>query len=171
MGLHAPLGAAELGPGKEIEAEGDGSGVEGQQSVLEAELVFLGAQAALAAKALQRSPEQVFIEFGGPVCVGVGEGRLVGCLGNAQVGQLAKAACEAVADLAKGVGVGHLAEEHGDELSPTGKAFGVAFALVLLHQLGELVTRKLIEQLTEETRGPYHNIALRCCVGNQVRFT
>ena len=43
--------------------------------------------------------------------------------------------------------------------------------VVLLDQPGEVVTRDLFEQLTEETGGPYHEIALRGCVANQVLST
>jgi hypothetical protein len=40
-----------------------------------------------------------------------------------------------------------LAEEHGDELRPAGKALGGALRTVLLYQCGELRTRKMLEQL------------------------
>jgi acyl-coenzyme A synthetase/AMP-(fatty) acid ligase len=43
--------------------------------------------------------------------------------------------------------------------------------LMRVDQLGELVTRDLVKQLTEHTGGLYHEMALRGCVMNQVLST
>jgi hypothetical protein len=53
-----------------------------------------------------------------------------------------------------------LAEQHGDELRPAGEALGVTLSGVLLDECGELSTRKVLEQLIEETRNLYDWIAL-----------
>jgi hypothetical protein len=53
-----------------------------------------------------------------------------------------------------------LAEQHGDELRPAGKAFGVTLSGVLLYECGELGTGKMLEQLIEEARDLYDWIAL-----------
>jgi hypothetical protein len=42
-----------------------------------------------------------------------------------------------------------MAEPHGDELVPTGEAFGVSFRAMLLDQERELRARKMAKQLTE----------------------
>ena len=45
-----------------------------------------------------------------------------------------------------------LAKQHGDELGPTIEALGGALGLVLFDQSGELQTRKVLQQLIEQTR-------------------
>ena len=57
--------------------------------------------------------------------------------------------------------MGQLTKQHGCELRPAGEPFGVALALMPVHQSGELVARDFVKQLTEETGGLYHAIALR----------
>jgi hypothetical protein len=42
-----------------------------------------------------------------------------------------------------------LTEQHGDELRPAGKAFGVTLSGVLLYERGELGSGKVLEQLIE----------------------
>jgi hypothetical protein len=63
------------------------------------------------------------------------------------VNQLAEAAGQTVADLTQGVGVGQLAKQHRGQLRPASIALGVALALVLFDQAGELVPGNLLEQL------------------------
>jgi len=53
-----------------------------------------------------------------------------------------------------------LAEQHGDELSPAGKALGVTLSGVLLYECGELGSGKVLKQLIEEARDLYDWIAL-----------
>jgi len=43
-----------------------------------------------------------------------------------------------------------LAEQHGDELGPSSKAFSVTLGGVLLHQYGKLRPREVMEQLIEQ---------------------
>ena len=57
--------------------------------------------------------------------------------------------------------MGQLTKQHGCELRPAGEPFGVALALMPVHQSGELVARDFVKQLTEETGGLYHAITLR----------
>jgi hypothetical protein len=42
-----------------------------------------------------------------------------------------------------------LAEQHGDELRPAGKALGVTLSGVLPYECGELGSGKVLEQLIE----------------------
>jgi len=53
-----------------------------------------------------------------------------------------------------------LTEQHGDELRPAGKAFGVTLGGVLFDECGELSTGKVLEQLIEEARDLYDCVAL-----------
>ena len=63
--------------------------------------------------------------------------------------QSPKAAAQAVADLAQGIGASQLTEQHGDELRPAGKALGGTLSGVLLYECGELGAGKMLEQLIE----------------------
>ena len=60
-----------------------------------------------------------------------------------------QAATQAVADFAQRIGASELTEQHGDELRPAGKAFGVTLSGVLLDECGELGSGKVLEQLIE----------------------
>ena len=60
-----------------------------------------------------------------------------------------QAAPQAVADLAQRIGACQLAEQHGDELRPAGKALGGTLSGVLLYECGELGAGKVLEQLIE----------------------
>jgi hypothetical protein len=53
-----------------------------------------------------------------------------------------------------------LTEQHGDELCPAGKTFGVTLSGVLLYECAELGSGKVLEQLIEEARDLYDWIAL-----------
>ena len=74
--------------------------------------------------------------------------------------QFAQATAQAVANLAEGIGVSKLAEQHRDQLRPAAKAFGAPFRVVFLDQRSELVPGKMLEQLIEETRDLYDSLAL-----------
>ena len=160
MGLDAALGAAETSPRKHGQAEGDGGRIQRQKFILEAELVFLAAERLLRAEPGQGGEEQFFEQRGGAVFVGIGQGRAARCLVDAQMRQFPHTAAQAVADLAQGIGVPQVAEQHGDELRPAGKALGGTLGGVLLDEGGKLRPRKVLEQLIEQARDLYDWIAL-----------
>jgi hypothetical protein len=56
--------------------------------------------------------------------------------------------------------MGELAEQHRNQLGPAAKAFGAPFGIISLDQRCELGSRKMLEQLIEETRDLYYWIAL-----------
>jgi hypothetical protein len=82
----------------------------------------------------ERGIEQILVQLGGPVFVGIGEGGFVGGFGDTEMNQFAQATAQTVANLAQRIGVGELAEQHGDELRPAGKALGVTLSGVLLDE-------------------------------------
>ena len=111
-------------------------------------------------KRASSGPEQVLEQRGGTVLVGVGQGGVVGRLGDAHMHQLAQAAGQAVADLAQRIGAAELTEQHGDELGPAGEALGGTLGGVLLDQCGELGAGEVLEQLIEQAGDLYDWIAL-----------
>ena len=80
--------------------------------------------------------------------------------------QFAETAFEPAADFAQGLGLGGLAEEHGDELIPAGEAFGVAFGVVLVNDIGEVTAIEKSEYLAEQARSLSH-WNLRCRGGER----
>jgi hypothetical protein len=50
-----------------------------------------------------------------------------------------------------------MAKQHGHQLRPAREAFGPLLGLMLAHQSIEFIPRNLPEQLTEQTRLPYHH--------------
>ena len=74
--------------------------------------------------------------------------------------QPAQTAGQSVADLAQGVGVAELAEQHRDELGPAAESFGGPLGVVFLYQRRELGPGKMLEQLIEQARYLYDCLAL-----------
>jgi GNAT superfamily N-acetyltransferase len=74
--------------------------------------------------------------------------------------QPALATGQAVADLAQRVGTAELAEQHRDELGPAGKALRGSLGVVPLYQSREFGARKMLQQLIEQARDRYHDLAL-----------
>ena len=66
--------------------------------------------------------------------VGVGERGFVRAPEDSEMAEFADATGQAVRDVAQRVGVGHVAEHHGDELGPAFEAFRAFFRLVFLDQ-------------------------------------
>src|SRR5512146_309738 len=81
-------------------------------------------------------------------------------MGDPHMHQSPQTTPQAVADFAQGISACQLAEQHGDELRPAGKALGGTLGAVLLHEGGKLRPRKVLEQLIEQTRDLYDWIAL-----------
>jgi hypothetical protein len=74
--------------------------------------------------------------------------------------QFAQAAAQTIADLAQRVGVGELAEQHRDQLSPATEALGAPLGIVFLDQRPKLDPGEMLEQLIEKTGYLYDWIAL-----------
>jgi len=156
MGLHAALVVAASGPGKQRQTQGHGGRVQRQQLVAKTEFVLARTQALLLAEARQRGVEQIPIKRGWAMLVGIGQGGLVGRPGNAEMHQLAQTTGQPIADLAQRIGVAQLAKQHGHKLGPAVEALGGPLGLMLFDQAGKLQTRKLMQQLIEQTGYLYH---------------
>src|ERR1035437_7619374 len=159
VSLDAALGTAKLGPRKKRQAQRDGGRVEREQFVLETELLLALPQSFFVAGPGERGEEQILVQLGGPVLVGIGKGGFIGGLGDTEMNQLAQATAQAVANLAQRIGVGELAEQHRYQLRPAAKTFGAPFRIVFLDQRRELGPREMMEQLIQETRILYDGFA------------
>src|SRR5574340_37418 len=126
--------------------------------------MFATAQSLLFPEPRQHGPEQVLEERGRAVFVGIGRGRAARRPGDSEMHQTAQAAPQAIADLAQGVCAPKLAEQHGYELRPAGRALGGTLGVVLPNECGELGAREMLEQLIEQARNLYDCLAL--LVGN-----
>src|SRR4051812_11911549 len=73
--------------------------------------------------------------------------------------QFAQTTTQAIANLAQRIGMGELAEQHGDQLGPAVKAFGAAFRIICFDQRAELGPGKMLKQLMEQTRDLYDGFA------------
>ena len=166
--LDAALGASELGPWEELQAQGDGAGVEGEELVAEPELGFPGTESTLTAESPQCRPEEFPEQGSRAMFVGVREGGFVGRLLDSEVDQLAEAAGEAVADLSQRVGVCELAEKHGYEMGPGRESLGMPLSSVLSDQRNELCTGEVLKELTEQACNLYHENALLCGLSRSV---
>jgi hypothetical protein len=93
------------------------------------------------------------------VFIGIGKRGFIGGLADAQMHQFAQATAQAVANLAKRISMGELAEQHRDQLGPAAKTFGAPFRIVFLDQRSELGSGEMLEQLIEQTRDLYDGFA------------
>ena len=91
--------------------------------------------------------------------VGIGKGGFIGRFANAEMNQFSEATAEAIADLAEGIGMSELAEQHRDQLRPAAEAFGAPFGRVLFDQRREFRAGKMLEELIEETGDLYDGLA------------
>ena len=103
------------------------------------------AEMALGAASVRHRPEQVLEDRGGAMPVGVGQVGRARTPGDPEMHQFSHAAGEAGADLTERVGMSQLTKQHGSELRPAGEPFGVALALMPVHQPGELVGGSISE--------------------------
>jgi len=167
MGFDAALGAPELRPWKQAQTQGHRGRIQREQFILEPELVLARAKPSLVAKPLHKRPEQFLEQCGGAVCVGIGQGGFVRGVLDAHMDELAHAAGQAVADFAQRVGVRELAEQHANELRPTGEPTRVTFACVLLDDARKFGSGNLFKKLTKQTGGLYHRTTLHVGVVNR----
>src|SRR5260370_10448128 len=108
------------------------------------------------------------MEFGVEVLMDIGESIFRRGMGHTAMPYARSATAQAVADLAQGVGVGQLAEQHRDQLGPAAKAFGAPFGVVFLDQRSELSSGKMLEQLIEQTGYLYDWSALLLGFGARI---
>jgi hypothetical protein len=62
--------------------------------------------------------------------------------------------------------MGHMAEQHGNQLGPAGKPLRTMLRLVFEYQLSKFGTREMMKQLTKQAGTFYHLFALfgGCCM-------
>ena len=160
MDLDATFGTPELGPWKHVEAERDGRRIQAEQCILEPEFSFTAAKTYGGSEAVHQSPEQIFEQFCRSMLVCIRQGRFVGSLTDSQMLEFALATGQAAADFAQGIGMGHVTEQHGNQLRPTGEPLGPPFRLMLCDESSEFCPGKVMKQLTKQTRYLYHDHAL-----------
>jgi hypothetical protein len=76
--------------------------------------------------------------------------------------QLTLTTGKAPADLSEALGLGELAEKHGDKLIPARIALAMAFGSMFYDQFMEFPAIKQGDQLTEKARTSYHVQAPPC---------
>ncbi|WP_245632531.1 hypothetical protein, partial [Edaphobacter aggregans] len=64
--------------------------------------------------------------------------------------------CQSLRDFTQTVGPSQLAEQHGDELTPAGKASGVPLGSMLANRSLEIGARKQLQELAENTAYSIH---------------
>jgi len=88
--------------------------------------------------------------------VGVGQRGGLGAVHDAEMAQLAFKRGQSAADLAQALGIGELAEHHGNELLPAGETAGVALGVVFAGEGLELEAREELQKLAENAGYSIH---------------
>jgi len=138
----------------------NGRRIQAKQFIFETEFAFTTAEPHRVTKTVHHSPEQIFEQFCRSMLVGIRQGRFIGSLTDSQMSEFALATSQTTADFPQGIGMYHMAEKHGHQLRPTGEAFGPPFCLMLCYDRSIFCPGKVMEQLTKQTRYPYHDRAL-----------
>lgn len=146
MQFDGPLGATELRPVIQRQAQVDHGRIQADQLVLEAE--FLLAHG-LGGNGFEQSVEHLLEQLPGTMAIGVGQRRARRCF-DAQVGQLALAARQPAFDLSKGVGAAQLAEQPAHKLAPTRQSLAAVLGSRLLDDAFEVGARDELEDLTDQ---------------------
>src|SRR5258708_1830477 len=149
MQLDRDIGAAELRPIVEFQAEINDAGIHTDQLVLESE--FRLPRTGLRLAALQQLEKDSLIKFPGAVLVSIGQGRFRRSLTQPQMFQFAFGGRQSLRDLTQAVGPPQLAEQHSDELAPAGEASCMSLGFVLMHRRLELDAGKQLENLAKNT--------------------
>ena len=152
--LNGDFGLTEISPRKHAQTEVDGGGVDTEQLVLEAKLLLF--TRTLATAEIPQMKEGILIKLPGSVGIGVGKCAPGGGGEQSQVTELAAGDGQAVADLSQALGLGKLAEEHGDILVPGGEALGMAFCPAFMDKAQKREPGDDLENLAEQTCGKLH---------------
>ena len=144
MKFDGPLGLAELGPGKQGQAQIDGGAVEAVDRVLESEFVLWGDALAT----FQQVVEELFHDPMVALGVGVGQGGSPHGR-QPQVIELGFLGAQRDLDVAQAVLVGGLGVEEDRHLAPCAEFFDVTVAGELLHSSIKLMSRHEAEQLMQ----------------------
>jgi Tn3 transposase DDE domain len=80
---------------------------------------------------LQQVVEHGSVQWPGAVLVGIGQGGAFGRFAHAQMPQFPFAGGQTAGDFPQALRMPELAEQHGDQLGPTGEAAGMAFGFIL----------------------------------------
>jgi len=163
MDFNATLGLSEFRPGKQGQTKRDGGGIEGEEFVFETEFCLSVTKPAPCLEMLICREEHTLEEFCGTLGIGVGEGGTNRGLCDSKMTKFSQTGFEAVGDVTEAVGMGELAEDHRDELSPAGETFCVPFGSMLMNKPVELETREMKKKLTKKTGYLYHDDALPLC--------
>jgi len=155
MELDSTLGLTEIGPGEEAETEIYDGSIETEELVLEAELLLFAG--ALAMAQVPESKKGILIELPGPVGISVGERALRGGGTQSQMTELTTGDRQSVTDLSQALGLGELAEKHGDTLVPRGKALGVALCPAFADEAQKGNPWHDLKNLGEQTCGILHD--------------
>lgn len=100
--------------------------------------------------------ENVLIKLPGAMGIGVGKRTLGRGRVQAQMTELATGDGQAITDLPQTLGLGQLAEQHGNILVPRGKPLGMAFCPAFMDQPHKREAGHDLENLTEQTCGKLH---------------
>ena len=152
--LNGAFGLTEISPGKHAQTEVNDGGVDTEQLVLEAKLLLFAR--ALAAAEVPQMKESILIKLPWSVGVSVGKRTPGGGGEQSQVTELATGDGQAVADLSQALGLGKLAEEHGDILVPGGEALGMTFCPAFMDKAQKEDPGDDLENLAEQTCGKLH---------------
>jgi len=135
MDLYTALGPPEFRPRKEGQAEADGRGIEGQQLVLETELLLAASHETRGAEMIRQPPEQLLEKPRFAMVVCIGEGGSPRRFLYPQENELSVTAAEAAHYLPERIRSGKMTEEHGNELSLRPESFGVTFCAPIGDQI------------------------------------
>jgi len=154
MQFHRSFVFAELGPGKERQAQIDGSGIESVDGLLQlqAEVLVGIKQTGLGDQHLGK----VGVDPPVPHAVGVGQG-IAGYLSpDTQMIKLRLHRPQTGFDVAQAFPVGQLGEGQAEKLIPAGKTLDLVMSMIPLDAFVEFVNRKKIHQLGKECFAGIH---------------
>src|SRR6185436_3510818 len=165
MSFDSAFNGFEVRPRKQTQAQRNRRRVQRQQFVLEAKTMLACDQQLRAAKSIQRGPEEFFKQRRRTLAIGIRQRRLIRRAGNAKVNELAKATTQAVAYITQRSRMRQLTKQHGHKLCPARESLCPTLGSVFADKRGEFGSRKMLQQLIEQTRDRYHGSALLGKVG------
>ena len=156
--LDRGLGAPEIGPGEQRQAQIDGGGIQGVHHLVQvATEGIVGIQGAGDTDQLQG---EGFVDPPIPVRIGVSQGVARDRAVDAHVVKLFAGRAQAQFDVAQAFPIGQLSEGHAEELVPARKGVDAMIPVVFSDTPREHVIRDVRHQLREDTLADVHKLPL-----------
>jgi len=169
--LDCSLGTAETRPGKQVQAQVNGGGIQGINRFLQFQSGrFILVESAGAPDELLR---QIIVDAPVPFAIGVGQGAVGNFAAYSQVIELILTRTQTGFHIAQTLSKSELTKSHAEKLIPTGKSFDLIISLIAAHTAAKLLRVDQVGELGENKFSGIHpgSLAEKLLCGNRIKLS